>query len=184
MSRVGNAPIKIAEGVQVEIVDGGQFGHQLVKISGPRGSLEQSVRPGINTVVAGSELLVTRTNDQKQTKAYHGLYRALLNNMVTGVSAGFKKELDIVGIGYRAELQGTKVILSLGYSHKIEYNPPAGVQIEVPDQSTLVVSGVDSQLVGEVAAKIRSFRSPEPYKGKGVRYKTEVVRRKSVKKSA
>lgn len=181
MSRIGNAPITIPEGVTFTIEKGGDFGHQHVVVTGPKGSLERSIRKGINAAVKENEVVFTRDNEQKQTKSYHGLYRSLVEGMVVGVSEGFKKELEIVGIGYRAENQGDKVVFLLGYSHKIELVPPAGIAVNIEDQTKVSVEGIDKQLVGETAAKIRSFRKPEPYKGKGVRYVDEQIRRKSVK---
>lgn len=184
MSRIGNAPITIPTGVEVVVNKGGKFGHQQVVVTGPKGSLSQDIRPTINAELKEGNVVFTRDNDQKQTKSYHGLYRSLVNNMVMGVTEGFKRELEIIGIGYRAEVQGDKVVFSLGYAHKIEYPIPAGIEITVNNQTEIIVSGVNAQLVGEVAAKIHSFREPEPYKGKGIRYKGEQVRRKSVKKAA
>lgn len=183
MSRIGNAVITTPNGVEVTIEKGGDFAHQLITVSGPKGQLQRSIRKGVNFSTQDGRIVATRDNDTKQTKSYHGLYRSLVNGMVTGVSEGFKKELEIVGIGYRAEEQGDVVVFSLGYSHKINYQPPVGVSVTINNQTEVVVEGIDKQLVGEAAAKIRSFRKPEPYKGKGVRYKGEQIRRKSVKKA-
>jgi len=183
MSRIGRSPITIPAGVTVEISKGGDFAHQLVTVTGPKGTLSESIRPGISAEVNGTEIIVSRKDDQKQTRSNHGLYRSLIANMVKGVAEGFTKELQIVGIGYRAELQGEKLVMSLGFAHKVEFVPPQGIVIEVKDQTEVKVSGIDKQMVGEVAAKLRSYRSPEPYKGKGVRYKDEIVRRKSVKQA-
>lgn len=184
MSRIGKMPIKIENGASVTVVNGGEFGHQLVTVTGPNGTLTRSIRHGVKVAVEGDQIIVTRDNDLKQNKAYHGLYRSLIANMVTGVTTGFKKELEIIGIGYRADNQGDKIVFSLGYAHKIEYVPPVGVTVTVTDQTQITVSGADFQQVGESAAKIRSFREPEPYQGKGIKYKTEQIRRKSVKKGA
>ncbi len=181
MSRIGNAPITIPEGVTVKVTKGGDFYHQLVTVTGPKGSLNESIRYGVTVSVEDGIVTLKREDDKKQNRAYHGLYRSLINNMIIGVSEGYKKELELVGIGYRAEMQGEKLNLSLGFSHKIDFVPPAGIEILVEDQTKLTVSGIDKQAVGETAAKIRGFRPPEPYKGKGVRYSGEVVRRKSVK---
>lgn len=181
MSRIGKKPITIPEGVEVQVADGGEFGYKTVRVKGPKGELEQSLKRGVDAKVEGSELIVTRKNDAKQNRSFHGLYRTLLQNMVDGVTGGYTKELEIVGIGYRAEMQGANLILSVGYSHKINYAPPAGIVITVQDQTNLMVAGADKQLVGEVASKIRLFRKPEPYKGKGIRYKNEVIRKKSTK---
>lgn len=184
MSRIGNAPITIPAGVEVSVTAGGKHGHQQVVVTGPKGSLSQDIRPTINVEVKEGQVVVSRENEQKQTKSYHGLYRSLINNMVTGVTEGYKRELEIVGIGYRAEVQGNTVTFSLGFAHKISYPIPQGIEIVVNNQTEVSVSGIDGQLVGEVAAKIHSMREPEPYKGKGIRYKNEQVRRKSVKKAA
>lgn len=184
MSRIGKNPITIPNGVTVEIKEGGEFGNQEVVVNGPKGSLTRSIRKGITGSVADGKLTFVRADESKQTKSYHGLYRALVNNMVKGVTEGYKRELEIVGIGYRAEEQGSQISFSLGYSHKINYAPPAGIVVTVKDQTEITVEGVDKQLVGEVAAKIRGFREPEPYKGKGVKYKEEQIKRKSVKKGA
>lgn len=184
MSRIGKNPIEIPQGVTIQINQGGDFGHQVVVVNGPKGSMSQSVRHGVDVKMEEGKVIVSRQNEAKQNKAYHGLYRALINSMIQGVTVGFVKELAIEGIGYRAEQQGNSVVFSLGYSHKINYQPPAGVVVTALSQTEIKVEGIDKQLVGEVAAKIRSFREPEPYKGKGVRYKDEQVKRKSVKKGA
>ena len=184
MSRIGNLPITIPAGVTVEVKAGGKYGHQEVTVTGPKGSLTESLRQGASVSVQDGTVALSRDNDEKQNRSYHGLYRSLINNMVTGVSQGFRKDLEIVGIGYRAEMQGNNAVFSLGYAHKIEFVPPTGVTINVNNQTEVSVEGINRQLVGEVAAKIRALRKPEPYKGKGVRYKGEHVRRKSVKKGA
>ncbi|GIW58810.1 MAG: 50S ribosomal protein L6 [Candidatus Dojkabacteria bacterium] len=184
MSRIGRLEIKVPDGVTVTVRDGGRFHYKEVEITGPKGTLTESIRRGVDVIVEDNVVKVTRVNDSKQNKSFHGLYRSLISNMIHGVTEGYSKELTIVGIGYRAELQGNKVVFSLGFSHKIEYEPPQGVTIEVNDQTNVKVSGISKQLVGEVAAKIRSFRKPEPYKGKGIRYSDENVRRKSAKSTA
>ena len=181
MSRIGNKPVTIQDGVTVSIEDGGRFGHKVVKVNGPLGELSEDVRSPIEVKVEENNVVVTRPNDEKANKALHGLYRALIANMVEGVTAGYKKELEIVGIGYRAEQQGEQVVFSLGYAHKINLVPPAGINVEIQDQTKITVSGIDKQLVGKIADLIRSYRKPEPYKGKGVRYKGEQILRKSVK---
>jgi large subunit ribosomal protein L6 len=181
MSRIGQAEIKIPEGVTVEVRDGGRFNYKEVVVEGPKGTLAESIRRGVEVNVEKGIVTVKRMNNSKQSRAFHGLYRSLIANMVTGVVDGYSKELTIVGIGFRAESQGNKVVFSLGFSHKIEYEPPEGIVVEVNDQTNIVVKGISKQLVGEVAAKIRSFRKPEPYKGKGIRYKDEIVRRKAAK---
>lgn len=181
MSRIGKMPIKIPQGVTVDIQDGGDFGYKLVNVKGPKGELSLSLKRGVKVAQQEDELIVERNNDSKQNKSFHGLYRTLINNMVEGVSTGYSKSLEIVGIGYRAELQGTSLVLSVGYSHKINFPFPTGINITVADQTNITVEGADKQMVGETASKIRGFRPPEPYKGKGIRYKNEVVRRKSTK---
>jgi large subunit ribosomal protein L6 len=181
MSRVGRSPITIPAGVNVEVVKGGLFNNVNVKVSGPKGALETSVRMPIDVKIEDGKVLVVRPNDEKQSRSFHGLYRALIANMVNGVVTGYKKELEIVGIGYRAEQQGEKVVFSLGYAHKIELFPPQGISITVSDQTNVAVEGIDKELVGKIAAQIRSFRKPEPYKGKGIKYKGEQILRKSVK---
>lgn len=183
MSRVGKNPITIPAGVNVEVTKGGRFNHLEVKVTGPKGELVQSMRAPVQINVENGEVTFTRPNDDKQNRSFHGLYRALVAAMVEGVTKGFEKNLEIQGIGYRAEARGTGAVFSLGYSHKIEYNPPAGVEITIVDASNVKISGTDKQLVGQEAARIRSFRKPEPYKGKGVRYKGEIVNKKSVKQA-
>lgn len=184
MSRIGEKEITLPAGVTAQVVDGGEFGYKKVVVNGPKGSLEQSVQRGVSVEVADNQILVKRDDDSKENRSFHGLYRTLISNMVDGVVNGYKKELEIVGIGYRAEMQGTKLVLSVGYSHKINYEPPVGINIGVTDQVNISVDGANKQLVGEVAAKIRAFRKPEPYKGKGIRYKGEKIRRKSNKGAA
>lgn len=181
MSRIGKLSIQIPQGVTVEVKNGGKFAYKEISVTGPKGTLSEPIQRGVSVKVEGDQVIVERDSDSKQNRSYHGLYRSLINNMVVGVTEGFKRELEIVGIGYRAELSGNAVVFSLGYSHKITYNPPAGINVSVAEQTKVTVEGANKQLVGEVAAKIRQFRKPEPYKGKGVRYKGEVVRRKSAK---
>ncbi len=181
MSRIGKLEITIPAGVTVEVKKGGDFGHQEVFVSGPKGSLSQSLRFGANAVVEDGVVKVSKESDTLQNASFFGLYRTLINNMVVGVTEGYQKDLEIVGIGYRGEVQGTKLVLSLGYSHKINYEPPVGVVVTVDEQVNIKVTGYDKQKVGEAAAKIRSFREPEPYKGKGIRYKGERIKKKSTK---
>ena len=170
MSRVGKSPVVIPAKTKVEI----SGSH--VAVTGPMGSLEMDVHPDIKAVVEGSEVLVTRPSDQKKHRALHGLTRALIANMVEGVTTGFARALKIVGIGYRAEVRGKHLVLYLGYSHPIVFVPPDGISIEVlPKENLITVKGTDKELVGLTAAKIRSFRKPEPYKGKGVRYADDLV---------
>jgi large subunit ribosomal protein L6 len=183
MSRIGKAPITIPAGVTVSITHGGDYAHQLVTVTGPKGTLSESIRKGVNVTADGANIILTRDDEQKQTKSNHGLYRSLVANLVKGVTEGFSKELQIIGIGYRAELQGNKLVMSLGFAHKVEFMIPEGIVIEVKDQTEMKVSGINKQQVGEIAAKLRAYRAPEPYKGKGIRYKDEKVRRKSVKQA-
>jgi len=170
MSRVGKSPVVIPDKTKVEI-DGSR-----VTATGPMGKLERVIHPDMTATVEGAEVLVTRPSDQKKHRSLHGLTRALINNMVEGVSTGFTRELKIIGVGYRAELRGNTLIVNVGYSHPIILIPPDGITLEVlPKENKVFVKGVDKELVGETAAKIRSFRKPEPYKGKGIRYVDEHV---------
>lgn len=176
MSRVGKAPIAIPDKAKVA-VDGDK-----VKVTGPKGEMLLSVHPDMAVGIENNLVLVKRHGDTKRERALHGLTRALINNMVIGVTKGFRRELEIIGVGYRSELKGKQLVLHLGYSHPIEFDPPEGIKIEVDGKGTrLAIEGVNKELVGLVAAKIRSFRSPEPYKGKGVRYAGEHVRTKAGK---
>lgn len=175
MSKIGRLPITIPTSVTLTINDG------VVNVKGPKGELSYTLKPKIKLEVTGDQLVITRTTEDKPVRALHGLTRALIANMVKGVSEGFTKNLELVGTGYRARLAGTKLILSLGYSHEIEFVPPKGVEIKVEGTNVIIVSGYDIQAVGQVAAVIRSYRKPEPYKGKGIRYAGEVVRRKAGK---
>ena len=178
MSRVGRKPIAIVSGVKVEKAA------QVVKVTGPKGELSANVHPDIGFEIKDNQILVTRASDLKEQRALHGLWRALMQNMVKGVTEGYTKKLELVGIGYRAELKGKKLQLLLGYSHPILFQPPEGIKIETPTQTNITISGIDRQLVGQVAAKIRSFRLPEPYKGKGIKYEGEYIRRKAGKAAA
>ncbi len=178
MSRIGENPIPIPEGVTVDIKK------NRVTVKGPKGELELKVDPSIIVKSEDGILTVSRLSDQRQHRAFHGLYRALLANNVTGVSQGFEKALEIIGVGYRVELKEKAAVFSLGYSHQIIIVPPEGIEINVQSQTEFTVSGINKHLVGIIAAKIRSFRPPEPYKGKGVRYKGENVRRKAGKSAA
>lgn len=181
MSRIGLKEIQVPAGVEINITDGGEFGYKLVTVKGPKGELSESLRRGVTLKVADGIIKVARDNETKMNKSFHGLYRSLISNMVFGVTEGYEKKLEIVGIGYRAEQQGDKVVFSLGYSHKKEIVPPKDVVITVEEQTKVTVKGVSKQQVGETAAKIRSFRPPEPYKGKGIRYLNEVIKKKSAK---
>jgi large subunit ribosomal protein L6 len=175
MSRIGRLPIAVPSGVEVSITGA----H--VSVTGPRGTLERSLPPAISVALEDSTINVTRPTDSSTHKSLHGLTRTLVANMVTGVSAGFTRQLDLVGVGYRATKQGEDLVLTLGYSHPIRYTPPEGITIEVPAPTQISVSGASKEIVGAVAAKIRSFRKPEPYKGKGVQYRGEKIRRKAGK---
>jgi large subunit ribosomal protein L6 len=176
MSRIGKNPIPVPSGVEVSIVD------RHITVKGGQGTLERDIPGEIQVAQEDGQLVVTRPNDERQNRALHGLTRSLVNNMVLGVSAGFVKELEIVGVGYRAIAQGPdKIELALGFSHPVHVDAPAGITFEVPAPTKIVVKGIDKELVGQVAANIRKIRKPEPYKGKGVRYAGEVVRRKAGK---
>ena len=179
MSRIGKLPIVIPAGVTVTI-----SGNE-VKVKGPKGELVQTVSPEIKVEMVDGEIHVTRPNDEKQTRALHGLYRALIHNMVVGVSEGYKKELELVGVGYRAQSQGQVLELSLGYSHAIFLRLPAEIKVEAKSERNknplIILESCDKQLIGQVCAKIRSFRKPEPYKGKGIKFVGEEIRRKSGK---
>ena len=176
MSRIGRSPIPLPEGVEVSI-DG-----QSVTVMGPKGELRREFNPQMKIALQDGQLIVTRSSDHGPVRALHGLTRALLANMVEGVSAGFRKSLEIVGVGYRAELQENDLILQVGYSHPVRYAAPEGITLVVEQGSRIIhVDGIDKELVGEVAAQIRAVRKPEPYKGKGIRYVGEKVRRKAGK---
>lgn len=172
MSRIGKIPVKVPQGVKVNFAGG------MITVEGPKGKLTQDYNPLVSFEQKGDEIVVSRANDEKQTKAYHGLYRNLLHNMVIGVSTGFSTALVVTGVGYRAEVQGKALVMSLGYSSDIYVGIPEGLSVATGENGRIVVSGIDKQRVGEFAAEIRKLRKPEPYKGKGVRYETEVIRRK------
>jgi len=171
MSRIGKIPVKIPKGVKVN------FAGDVMTVEGPKGKLAQKYHPIIHFEDKGEEIVVSRPNEEKQTKAFHGLYRNLLNNMVTGVSAGFSRTLVITGVGFKAEIQGKILMLSLGFSSDIYVGIPGDIAIAV-DGSKIIVSGIDKQRVGEMASQIRKLRAPEPYKGKGIRYEDEHIIRK------
>ena len=175
MSRIGKTPVVLPKGIEVKQANG------TLSVKGPKGSLEFNAHPDMKVVIDGGEVRVERPSDEKEHRALHGLTRSLIANMVTGVTDGFAKTLEIVGVGYRADVSGKSVILNVGFSHTIDYKPVDGVSIECPNQTTIVVSGIDKQKVGQAAAEIRAFRPPEPYKGKGIRYQGEHVRRKAGK---
>ncbi len=178
MSRIGKKPIQIAGDIQVKTED------KHIELTGPKGTLMLDIKGGISVDVKDEEIIVTRANDSRENRALHGLYRSLLQNMVTGIKDGYSKTLNLVGVGYKAEIKGTNLFLYVGYSHPIIFAAPDGITIEAKDNTTILISGVDKQLVGLVAAKIRSFRPPEPYKGKGIKYSDEVIRRKAGKTAA
>ena len=175
MSRIGNKVIVLPAGVELTNND------NVVTVKGPKGELTREFSKDIEIRVEGTEVTLHRPNDSKEMKTIHGTTRALLNNMVIGVSEGFKKELEMRGVGYRAQLQGSKLVLSVGKSHQDEVEAPEGVSFEVPSATTIVVNGINKEVVGQTAAYIRSLRAPEPYKGKGIRYVGEYVRRKEGK---
>lgn len=178
LSRIGRKPIPIPKGVSVTL------NGRTVRVKGPKGELSFYLLPNIDVELTDEYIKVTRKGEDKKTKAFHGLVRAMLNNIVHGVTQGFEKELELVGVGYRAQMQGQKLVLNLGYSNPVEYTPPEGVAVTTDGPTKIKVSGADKQAVGQVAAIIRSFRAPEPYKGKGIRYVGEVVKRKAGKASA
>ena len=175
MSRIGRLPITVPAGVEVK-VEG-----NTVTVKGAKGTLTGTFNSNMTIALDGGVVTVTRPNDQKENRALHGLTRTLIANMIEGVSNGFKKELEIVGIGYRATLQGKNLVLNVGYSHDVTMTPPEGVTVEVPAPNKIIVNGYDKQKVGQFAAEVRGVRPPEPYKGKGIRYIDEVVRRKEGK---
>ncbi|MCL1875306.1 MAG: 50S ribosomal protein L6 [Synergistaceae bacterium] len=178
MSRIGRKPITLPKGVDVS-VNGGR-----IVVKGSKGELSTHMMPGVNLKIEGGVVNVSRENDEKQTRASHGLIRALVANMVTGVSEGFQRTLELVGVGYRAQKQGGKLVLSLGYSHPIEVEEPAGIEIVVENPIKIVIKGIDKQVVGQVSAIIRGYRPPEPYHGKGIRYAGEHIIRKAGKAGA
>jgi len=178
MSRIGKKPISLPKGVTAKVVDGA------VEVQGPKGRLRQPFPPGINFELADGHLVAKTKTDDPELGKFHGLARSLVANAVAGVTEGFKRELDIVGVGYRAELKGKQVIFALGYSHAVVFDIPQGIDIAIDKQTHITVSGVDRQLVGQVAANIRRLRKPDPYKQKGVRYTGEVLKKKAGKTGA
>jgi len=172
MSRIGKIPVKLPKGVKAS------FANDTMTVEGPKGKLTQKYHPVIAFEPKGDEIIVSRSSEEKQVKAFHGLYRNLLNNMVKGVSEGFSKTLVITGVGYRAEVQGKMLVMNLGYSTEIYVGIPAGLSVTAEGGAKVTVSGIDKQRVGELAAQIRKLRPPEPYKGKGIRYEDERIRRK------
>ena len=178
MSRIGKKPITLPKGVTVKVVDGA------LDVQGPKGKMRQATPPGIKFAVADNVLQASRESDNPELAKYHGLARSLAANAVAGVTDGFKKELDIVGVGYRAEIKGKQVIFALGYSHAVVFDIPTGIDVTIDKQTHITVTGVDRQLVGQVAANIRRLREPDPYKQKGVRYTGEVLKKKAGKTGA
>ena len=178
MSRIGRAPIDLPAGVDVKI-DG-----QHITVKGAKGTLEMDVHPNMTVTQEGNVLQVTRPNDLKENRSLHGLTRSLVHNMVVGVSEGFKKTLDVNGVGYRVAMEGKKLVMNIGFSHQVTMEAPEGIAIEVPNPNQIVISGADKQLVGQFAAEVREKRPPEPYKGKGIKYSDEVIRRKVGKTGA
>lgn len=176
MSRIGRMPIDIPAGVDIKIDD-----NNTVTVKGPKGTLTKTLHPEMIIKVEGSQVIVERPSEDKVHKSLHGLTRSLLNNMVTGVTSGFEKTLQINGVGYRCQKQGKKLILTLGYSHPVEVEDGEDYTLEAPDPNTIIVKGIDNQVVGQIAAIIREKRMPEPYKGKGIKYADEVIRRKEGK---
>ena len=173
MSRIGRMPIDLPAGVEVKVAEGNH-----VTVKGPKGTLERDLSPVITIQQEGAVIHVTRPNDLKESRSLHGLTRTLLNNMVVGVTEGFQKTLDVNGVGYRVAMEGGKLVMNLGYSHQVTMEAPEGISIETPNPNQIVISGADKQLVGQFAANVREKRPPEPYKGKGIKYTDEVIRRK------
>jgi large subunit ribosomal protein L6 len=175
MSRIGKQPVPVPKGVTVTI------NNQTITVKGSKGELSRELPPEIAFVQEGEEILVTRRNESRNARQRHGLVRTLIANMVEGVSQGYQKRLEIQGVGYRASVQGQKLVMALGYSHPVEFEPPKGIQFAVEGNTNVIVSGIDKEIVGNTAATVRAARPPEPYKGKGVRYAGEKVRRKAGK---
>ena len=176
MSRIGRAPIAVPAGVEIKIED-----NNVVTVKGPKGTLTQQLHPNMTIKQEGAELHVTRPNDLKENRSLHGLTRTLLNNMVVGVTDGYKKILDVNGVGYRVTMEGSKLVMNLGFSHQVIMEAPEGITIETPSANQIVISGFDKQMVGQFAAEVREKRPPEPYKGKGIKYVGEVIIRKEGK---
>ena len=179
MSRIGKMPITVPAGVEITVAEG-----NVVTVKGPKGTLTRAFHPNMKITVDGAVAHVTRPNDEKVNKSLHGLSRTLLNNMVVGVTAGFKKELDVNGVGYRVAKEGNKLVMNLGFSHQVIVEEEEGITIEVPGPNKIIIHGCDKQKVGQFAAEVREKRPPEPYKGKGIKYVDEVIRRKAGKTGA
>lgn len=176
MSRIGRMPITVPAGVEVSIGEG-----NVITVKGPKGTLTKTMHPAMNITCDAGVITVTRPNDEKLNRSLHGLTRTLVNNMVVGVTEGYKKELDVNGVGYRVEKKGNQLVMKLGYSHDVIVDEIEGITIEVPSNNKIIINGIDKQLVGQFASEVRGKRPPEPYKGKGIKYSTEVVRRKEGK---
>ena len=176
MSRIGRAPITVPAGVEISIAD-----NNVVTVKGPKGTLKQQFNANMAIAMDNGVLTVTRPNDAKENRALHGLTRTLINNMVVGVTTGYKKELDVNGVGYRVAKEGNKLVMNLGYSHQVIMEEKDGITIEVPAPNKIIINGCDKQMVGQFAAEVREKRPPEPYKGKGIKYVDEVIRRKAGK---
>lgn len=176
MSRIGKKPVSIPAGVQASIADG------VIEVKGPKGVLSMPISSEVNCAIDGDEIRVAPANDTKRSRAFWGMQRTMVSNLVTGVSSGFTRVLEISGVGYRASVQGNVLKLQLGYSHDVNYEIPEGITVKTPDQTTVEISGSDAQRIGQVAAEIRRWRKPEPYKGKGIKYRGEFVYRKEGKK--
>ena len=175
MSRIGNKPITVPEGVEVKLDD------KHLTVKGPKGTLERDIHKNINVSIEGNVINVTRPNDEPENRSLHGLTRTLIANMIEGVLNEYKKELQIVGVGYRAQKQGNKLVMNLGYSHPVEMEQPEGITFDVPNANTIIVRGIDKETVGQTAAVVRTKRPPEVYRGKGIKYAEEVIRRKEGK---
>ncbi|MCR4818263.1 MAG: 50S ribosomal protein L6 [Fretibacterium sp.] len=178
MSRIGRKAVALAKGVTVSI-NGDD-----IRVKGPKGELSTKLMPGISVNIEEGKVQVSRSNDEKQTCAWHGMTRALIANMVTGVTEGFQKTMEIVGVGWRAQLQGKKLVMNLGFSHPVEFTPPSGIEIVVENPIKFIVKGIDKELVGQTCALIRQYRPPEPYHGKGIRFENEYIARKAGKTGA
>ncbi|OFI06878.1 50S ribosomal protein L6 [Clostridium acetireducens DSM 10703] len=176
MSRIGRLPIAIPDGVNVTVAP-----ENVVTVKGPKGELVKAMNKKVNISVENSEVIITKKDESKESKALHGLTRALINNMVIGVTEGYQKVLQLIGVGYRAQVKGKKLVLNLGFSHPVEMDIVDGINFEIPEPTKIIVKGIDKELVGEIAANIRKWRKPEPYLGKGIKYENEVIRRKEGK---
>ena len=175
MSRIGNKPITVPENVEVKLEG------QKITVKGPKGTLERDIHPNMKVTLEGNVLKVERPNDEKENRSLHGLTRTLINNMIEGTLNGYEKKLEINGVGYRAQKQGNKLVLNLGYSHQVEIEPKEGITFDLPNQNEIIVKGINKEVVGQVAADIRTKRPPEVYRGKGIKYADEVIRRKEGK---